>query len=129
MSRRPPLFTRTHTLFPYTTLFRSCSSQHKTGRCKSPPCAQPCHRCSMICCARCAARRKPGPRQLGRCGRKRVCLSSVSQTHHSELHMAHPSGNPDRPSVMQAFSSEEHTSELQSLTRNPSAVFTLQKKP
>src|SRR3546814_18172867 len=36
--------------------------------------------------------------------RKRVCLSSVSQTHHSELHMAHPSGNPDRPSVMQAFS-------------------------
>src|SRR3546814_14840220 len=58
----------------------------------------------MICCARCAARRKPGPRQLGRCGRKRVCLSSVSQTHHSELHMAHPSGNPDRPSVMQAFS-------------------------
>src|SRR3546814_4934296 len=58
----------------------------------------------MICCARCATRRKPGPRQLGRCGRKRVCLSSVSQTHHSELHMAHPSGNPDRPSVMQAFS-------------------------
>src|SRR3546814_1330473 len=109
----------------------------------------------MICCARCATRRKPGPRQLGRCGRKRVCLSSVSQTHHSELHMAHPSGNPDRPSVMQAFSglsndefeilgnadrfaqaelyplaqrSEEHTSELQSLMRISYAVFCLKKK-
>src|SRR3546814_8473874 len=35
MIRRPPRSTRTDTLFPYTTLFRSFS-QHITGRFKTP---------------------------------------------------------------------------------------------
>src|SRR3546814_4358174 len=34
MIRRPPRSTRTDTLFPYTTLFRSTST-----RCTAPPCA------------------------------------------------------------------------------------------
>src|SRR3546814_16874526 len=31
MNRRPPRSTRTDTLFPYTTLFRSCQRLYRTG--------------------------------------------------------------------------------------------------
>src|SRR3546814_13935728 len=37
MIRRPPISTRTDTLFPYTTLFRSCRS----GSCPTAPPASP----------------------------------------------------------------------------------------
>src|SRR3546814_9189129 len=40
MIRRPPRSTRTDTLFPYTTLFRSRASR----RSLLSPCAPPCHR-------------------------------------------------------------------------------------
>src|SRR3546814_12591610 len=35
MIRRPPRSTRTDTLFPYTTLFRSCQTGHSTCTCCS----------------------------------------------------------------------------------------------
>src|SRR3546814_12610853 len=38
MIRRPPRSTRTDTLFPYTTLFRSPSSDARRGRSGSPGC-------------------------------------------------------------------------------------------
>src|SRR3546814_6685602 len=42
MIRRPPRSTRTDTLFPYTTLFRSLSSPDRRGRGNGPPTAR-CH--------------------------------------------------------------------------------------
>src|SRR3546814_20620782 len=51
MIRRPPRSTRTDTLFPYTTLFRSRSDRHSMTCCShdlevpaQPPCAGRCER-------------------------------------------------------------------------------------
>src|SRR3546814_3275149 len=98
MIRRPPRSTRTDTLFPYTTLFRSA-------------------RILRLCVL--AARYQPpppnaGPRphqdrhQVLRQGRRRNALMRL------------PGGQRQR--------SEEHTSELQSLMRISYAVFCLKKK-
>src|SRR3546814_1504763 len=107
MIRRPPRSTRTDTLFPYTTLFRSEPQQgrafssplfrgNRGGRGKPP-------RFSWIFGA-CSCPLAQGP---GRLGRKRppLVIARVS---------------PRR--------SEEHTSELQSLMRISYAVFCLKKK-
>src|SRR3546814_8722936 len=42
MIRRPPRSTRTDTLFPYTTLFRSCCTRGRTGGGTSRPCCTSC---------------------------------------------------------------------------------------
>src|SRR3546814_7166755 len=58
MIRRPPRSTRTDTLFPYTTLFRSCSTAPRgpaismVSRPSSPNCSTRCARTS-----RCSAKR------------------------------------------------------------------------
>src|SRR3546814_8232971 len=46
MLRRPPRSTRTYTLFPYTTLFRSppCRSSHIGSHARRPPGRTPRHR-------------------------------------------------------------------------------------
>src|SRR3546814_2514955 len=103
MIRLPPRSTRTDTLFPYTTLFRSCCSGSGRSPCRASapwssswsgnrlPCRdRPCQRCS-----RCAKSRSS-------------CWKSGSSC---------PSGR-----------SEEHTSELQSLMRISYAVFCLKNK-
>src|SRR3546814_2136624 len=100
MIRRPPRSTRTDTLFPYTTLFRSatCTSgnQHATTRSRD---ASP-----------------PGrPRRRGTTEE----LSSVEEPRTGRKFSA-----PGWP----GHRSEEHTSELQSLMRNSYAVFCLKKK-
>src|SRR3546814_8965704 len=99
MIRLPPRSTRTDTLFPYTTLFRS---ERHHGRTDEDPRHAP---------GRCRRRARPddashgdGAAQ-GRQGRDRA----------SALH-------PERGR------SEEHTSELQSLMRISYAVFCLKKK-
>src|SRR3546814_3946432 len=111
MIRRPPRSTRTDTLFPYTTLFRSpCSSSRCcTTRCSPagfhdtrPPrreCTQRTHFPPR--------RRRPGRSDASACGR--------DDFPRQERHMS-----IDR--------SEEHTSELQSLMRISYAVFCLKKK-
>src|SRR3546814_11969464 len=104
--RRPPLSTRTYTLFPYTTLFRSAQADAHVAR--------PGH-------ARLDVR---GPTQLhpaGRVGRHHAlerCGGSgrVKEREASCRHQAH------------GHRSEEHTSELQSLMRSSYAVFCLKKK-
>src|SRR3546814_2702138 len=103
MIRRPPRSTRTDTLFPYTTLFRSprmCgnSPQHAAG--------------------------------LSRGGR--FCGSHTSGTGNCSTH-AILSGKRFRLRqaaihTSADFRSEEHTSELQSLMRISYAVFCLKKK-
>src|SRR3546814_10173392 len=104
MIRRPPRSTRTDTLFPYTTLFRSNfdvridrpgrrrADRHDAQACRSRPDAG-------RQAGRCRPRRGDGRAETGACRR------------------------PHR-----AKRSEEHTSELQSLMRISYAVFCLKKK-
>src|SRR3546814_6898779 len=98
MIRRPPRSTRTDTLFPYTTLFRSLFAQ---------PLAGTHYR------ARCGFRRGADPdrNRRHRFYRRRRITDDVRK-HDLEV----------------AMRSEEQTSELQSLMRISYAVFCLKKK-
>src|SRR3546814_6304568 len=102
MIRRPPRSTRTDTLFPYTTLFRS-------RRTRSPP--PPQRYVALIEISH------------GCVGQNRN-LSSTRSRVDPPIRMGmghiHAPLAPDR--------SEEHTSELQSLMRLSYAVFCLKKK-
>src|SRR3546814_5977560 len=98
--RIPPRSTRTASLFPYTSLFRSQFSRH--------------------CMVEPARRLPPLRRQLFRrraIGRS-LCRKISLQLVESLLARCHA----------RQFRSEEHTSELQSLMRISYAVFCLQKK-
>src|SRR3546814_10169861 len=109
MRRRPPRSTRTDTLFPYTTLFRS----HACG----PPRRRAGHRDLTRHDAHDVAEPGLGLR-LQRCadpGRGRPRLVRV------------PAGARRRDGP-EGARSEEHTSELQSLMRISYAVFCLKKK-
>src|SRR3546814_1990914 len=117
MIRRPPRSTRTDTLFPYTTLFRS-----RKGHALRPH-AQ-----------RLWARGRPdaggGDRELPERGRVGDDPRSVQAVY--------PRSRPDRAGALMRIllthddgyhaRSEEHTSELQSLMRISYAVFCLKKK-
>src|SRR3546814_2836194 len=96
--RRPPRSTRTDTLFPYTTLFRSPRSARSPRR-RSPPAWYGC----------------PPTRPRPRPGRGSPSCPSPAGTRR-------PGSAPGRGR------SEEHTSELQSLMRISYAVFCLKKK-
>src|SRR3546814_19971965 len=99
MIRRPPRSTRTDTLFPYTTLFRS-----------RPPPSPPSRR-SRWTQRGDGRRRRPSslwPRRSWRPPLGRPCRRSRPPCRHPR--------------------SEEHTSELQSLMRISYAVFCLKKK-
>src|SRR3546814_10816652 len=103
MLRRPPRSTRTDTLFPYTTLFRS---RVQPG-------------CPLLLPG---GRRHRAVRALGR-----------RQDHAGEYagRPAAPDARPHRAARTDAVRfarSEEHTSELQSLMRSSYAVFCLKKK-
>src|SRR3546814_8628560 len=108
MIRRPPRSTRTDTLFPYTTLFRSLG---KLRFGKLLP----------------ALLRLLDPAGLGRPARR---LSLDLLDHPAGLHRFRPL--LENVGVLVAarevvVRSEEHTSELQSLMRNSYAVFCLKK--
>src|SRR3546814_10173698 len=100
MIRRPPRSTRTDTLFPYTTLFRS--------RFAGPKGQAGCH-------GRCCRRTRGHPLRSAISRPSRFCGSLREPCGRSD-----PRGTHDR--------SEEHTSELQSLMRISYAVFCLKKK-
>src|SRR3546814_6180893 len=103
MIRRPPRSTRTDTLFPYTTLFRSRIAV-AGGLVPAPRCGSAWY----VAGARGASpRRSVDPAREGVNARERRGAS---------------------PGLRQALRSEEHTSELQSLMRNSYAVFCLKKK-
>src|SRR3546814_2427165 len=113
MLRRPPRSTRTDTLFPYTTLFRS-------ERRKSHP------------------RRDHAPEGSGRgsAGMQDDLCVAVLGAHREPLfqqpHEALRVGPAEVPADPQRadgrIRSEEHTSDLQSLMRISYAVFCLKKK-
>src|SRR3546814_4426755 len=98
MIRRPPRSTRTDTLFPYTTLFRSICRQTHDARCS-------------------IAIRPDNEAAPGRAGRDRRRSAAGGA----------PSPAVGRGRRVRARS-EEHTSELQSLMRISYAVFCLKKK-
>src|SRR3546814_5779395 len=105
MIRRPPRSTRTDTLFPYTTLFRS---SHRHGRD-----APALHRMQVL-----AVRR----------------MRLAGNPHHARDRRAVDIGiqqsdlQPGLRQRQRQVRSEEHTSELQSLMRISYAVFCLKKK-
>src|SRR3546814_7089194 len=104
MIRRPPRSTRTDTLFPYTTLFRSHSDNARLGR-------------SIVDLARIAGcPDNAGDRDD----------PAEARLHHRARRRAH---QPEAGFEIDADDrSEEHTSELQSLMRISYAVFCLKKK-
>src|SRR3546814_9520838 len=104
MIRRPPRSTRTDTLFPYTTLFRSISGRF-----------QPlCHR-------RFFAQRDSGA--------ARHCREHFEVTAEPGAHLPSETAVRNRMEFRQTpHRSEEHTSELQSLMRISYAVFCLKTK-
>src|SRR3546814_10615960 len=123
MIRRPPRSTRTDTLFPDTTLFRStragagCGRPAVAGLCIVRPVAE----------LRSARRCVPGRRCQTRRGGSGMTL--VARTDTSVI--GRWWWTVDRWSLAALFAlmrSEEHTSELQSLMRISYAVFGLKKK-
>src|SRR3546814_3334808 len=113
MIRRPPRSTRTDTLFPYTTLFRSRGRPERlparrTGRPRTAAAAA-VHRF--------AEEGQRSRRLGGGLGpRRRPGAGKLRQP------------DPDRAARHPRQRSEEHTSELQSLMRISYAVFCLKKK-
>src|SRR3546814_12945084 len=102
MIRRPPRSTRTDTLCPYTTLFRSALGQARS-------------------------RGDPPPRGLAALSGRSV-RGAVAGVHDAEA-IALGVFQHDPVGVLGvAVRSEEHTSELQSLMRISYAVFCLNKK-
>src|SRR3546814_8353751 len=101
MIRRPPRSTRTDTLFPYTTLFRS---QDQEVAHIQPGLRH--HRVPVGRAARHGLAHAAGRRAVAGCGQVRG----------------------RRAEEVQGRRSEEHTSELQSLMRISYAVFCLKKK-
>src|SRR3546814_3379324 len=109
MIRRQPRSTRTDTLFPYTTLFRS-----RRNRCGSEAPSSPCSTA-------------PPPRGTG--GRARPVRHGQSCHERREWSWSRPwLGEDAHPPARSGARSEEHTSELQSLMRISYAVFCLKKK-
>src|SRR3546814_5346553 len=100
MIRRPPRSTRTDTLFPYTTLFRSVG--HGAD-------------CDQI----------EQARQIRRDAR---CAAIAQATAHFQQQVEHHPDPGQRLAGKAVARSEEHTSELQSLMRISYAVFCLKKK-
>src|SRR3546814_9771766 len=151
MSRRPPRSTRTYTLCPYTTCFRSRllrNAEHPSchGQRLSRPATQPRHRSRARLVP---LGRSPGERRRRKLARRTCDLpdfagvmppprpfgknSGVSK---SPPHVPYRPSSPlltriftatrrfcALPSTVSLLRSEEHTSELQSLMRISYAVF------
>src|SRR3546814_9904478 len=128
MIRRPPRSTRTDTLFPYTTLFRSASiARPATSRTRpristgSPPKAaeapiiRTCKSARFVLIAAAVAAAVPAHAS----GDSGEVLNALVRAR-----LAEAGGEP----VVALTRSEEHTSELQSLMRISHAVFCLQKQ-
>src|SRR3546814_5561953 len=115
MIPRPPRSTRTDTLFPYTTLFRSVQS--RDGNVSASICGAPPDRAGEI-----SAWLHAGAHRAD-CPWLRIFAPGAFVRHVQ----ASCRGDTGALSATQARS-EEHTSELQSLMRISYAVFFLQKK-
>src|SRR3546814_3233498 len=122
MIRRPPRSTRTDTLFPYTTLFRSLHAlPGKDGRFKLGTIAARLASVGRIGCQRLKDWIKSADIPLN------VALPSV-ENRYIEAQLAIEQVSLEACfDIANIFRSEEHTSELQSLMRISYAVFCLKK--
>src|SRR3546814_10713625 len=109
MLRRPPKSTRTYTLFPYTTLFRSPDARVNRAR-NGRPSGSPCD---------CHQGRPASPDNR---------FAITHPTSATTIYPPHRRTRCRRSSAPAGIRSEEHTSELQSLMRISYAVFCLKKK-
>src|SRR3546814_1017280 len=112
MIRRPPRSTRTDTLFPYTTLFRSLPE---------PAAGVEAHAELRLEQGRIHPHADPGLSRR---------LRGLPAARHAQWHLFPDELRSGRGCVhhVQLQRSEEHTSELQSLMRISYAVFCLKKK-
>src|SRR3546814_6635043 len=108
MIRRPPRFTLTDTLFPYTTRFRSSSFYSKGGE----------GRIELVQSTRSGWGGTSGVQYLNRNARIVGEEKFLPDSRQKQTGLF----------TLQSYRSEEHTSELQSLMRNSYAVFCLKKK-
>src|SRR3546814_8695357 len=118
MIRRPPRSTRTDTLFPDTTLFRSDRGCVNPGSRRAPP--RP----------RCPKGRSYGPAACG-AGHHNPALEDRPRWRRRPAPRTGCAGSRNsarRQATAHPARSEEHTSELQSLMRISYAVFCLKKK-
>src|SRR3546814_3165376 len=118
MIRRPPRSTRTDTLFPYTTLFRSESYDSAVGMTQQGP-------THILKKVRSAVRNLEGSVR-SRC--MKAAAGSVRDLIEAGLSEPAVWRNSYGDCVAGGRRSEEHTSELQSLMRISYAVFCLKKK-
>src|SRR3546814_1166540 len=121
MIRRPPRSTRTDTLFPYTTLFRSpapsLSKNWRQGSCSNRRTHRKISERRRSCST--ARRRRDCPQnQIQRPGARADGI----------IRPPDAGGSPRKCCRIDGPRSEEHTSELQSLMRISYAVFCLKKK-
>src|SRR3546814_14884685 len=117
MIRRPPRSTRTDTLFPYTTLFRSIylvKDMLENDRAATPQVVKHIDRC--LSCLSCMTTCPSGVHYMHLVDHARA---RIEETYRRPL--------PDRLLRALLARSEEHTSELQSLMRTSYAVSCLQK--
>src|SRR3546814_4771314 len=110
MIPRPPRSTRTDTLFPYTTLFRSSLRSHKSGK-------------EMSKLQGKVALISGSGRGIGRA----LALKLASEGAHVVVNDLDEAPAAEVVETIKKRS-EEHTSELQSLMRISYAVFCLKKK-
>src|SRR3546814_3889874 len=124
MIRRPPRSTRTDTLIPYTTLFRSpppARGGPPRARCVTP--RGWCGSVAQLVEQATFNREVPGSNPGGPTTFSHRCESFTRAASPFAARILRASEFPDR-----ANRSEEHTSELQSLMRISYAVFCLKKK-
>src|SRR3546814_2551520 len=126
MIRRPPRSTRTDTLFPYTTLFRSHRRHQPLGRGHWPAGRR---RADFVEAGHYRKLHPHGDRGL-RGGRPAYSISHYRTPRAAGCHVGGSCKTLIGGSRMSQFNgrSEEHTSELQSLMRISYAVFCLKKK-
>src|SRR3546814_6696501 len=121
MLRLPPGSTRTDTLFPYTTLFRSGGGPHDRPRDGADRRGRGVHRHALLVSA--GARNRPSGRRLpAGPGHPAAAVSPVLDHHDGLIPKGVGEGGKG------GRRSEEHTSELQSLMRISYAVLCLKKK-
>src|SRR3546814_4246309 len=116
MIRRPPRSTRTDTLFPYTTLFRSaCAYRARDVATRRRSAARAPHAWPQV------------PKDARFAWKQSSWLPTGSPVDHQRVQMSPPK-MVDFDGMCHLPRSEEHTSELQSLMRISYAVFCLKKK-
>src|SRR3546814_6543599 len=122
MIRRPPRSTRTDTLFPYTTLFRSEGQlRYRSG---DPACVG----LQMVRRRAGNAHGAGGHRDARRSDAAAACLLDDDRNEEGCQTQARVVDDVGLQREPARWRSEEHTSELQSLMRISYAVFCLKKK-